>query len=118
MKISEMTNNQACDALAKITECVGNITDDTAMKPLIKELTQETTTMNMLEVLQKLVPLITVSHRMDVYGIFSAILQKPATVIGDMSLGETFKEIKASLDPELIRFFDLLLTRTKNTANS
>lgn len=111
MKLSEMTNDQACDAIVRLTQPIANITDDPEVEPLLKELAthegeDRTTGLKVIsKMLPRVVPLLLKDHKKDVYEIISVLSGKKPNEIGKMLLPETIAVIRDSVDNDLIGFF-------------
>lgn len=119
MKLSEMTNDQACEAIIKLTQPVANITDDEAFDPILKELASYAgKPVNGLKILSamlpKVVPLLLRSHKKDVYVIISVLSGKSEAEIGQMKMTETITILKESIDEDLIGFFRSSVRQTAN----
>ena len=108
MKISEMTNDQATDAIIRIAPAISNICEDTEMLTIIDDL-QKFGEMNLLTAVGKLLPKITTlalkNHKHDVYEIIGALQMKPTAQVGKMNFAETIKAVKESYDDILAGFF-------------
>lgn len=111
MKISEMTNDQACDAIVRLTTPVANITDDPKLEPMLKELANNESKSGVSNLklissmLPKFVPLMLKDHKADLYEIISILSGKAKAEIGKMKLTETISILKESIDEDLISFF-------------
>ena len=121
MKISEMNNDQACDAIVRLTNPVSNITDDPKLEPLLQELAENggKADVSALKIfssmLPKVVPLLLKDHKNDLYEIISILSDKQRSEIGKMKLGETIAVLKESIDEDLISFFKSSSPVTKET---
>lgn len=108
MKISEMTNDQATDAIIRIAPAISNICDDDDMLSVIDEL-GKLGEMNLLTAVGKILPKVTTlalkTHKNDLYEIIGALQMKPAAVVGKMNFAETIKAVKESYDDILAGFF-------------
>lgn len=111
MKISEMTNDQACDAIVRLTQPIANITDDPAVEPMLKELASHegengVSALKIISsMLPKVVPLLLKDHKTDVYEIISVLSWKDRKAVGQMKLMETISVLRESIDEDLIGFF-------------
>ena len=121
MKISEMTNDQAADALVKMMPAVTNIINDKKSKELLQRLTvsegmsnQEVLTIILPEVLGYCLK----SHKEDTYAIIAALTMKPVSHIGKMNFIQTVKEVKDSIDKDLLDFFKSAGNSTENPGKS
>lgn len=106
MKISEMTNDQAADALVKIAPAIENILKDEATKPLLEKLAGAQG-MEPLQVVATILPEAVAfcmkEHKDDLYAVVAALTQK--TQVGKMNFLTTVKELKESIDEDLVGFF-------------
>lgn len=111
MKISEMTTDQACDAVVRLTNPIANITDDPKLEPMLKEIGQYEgrKDLSLLKVissmLPKAVPLLLKDHKNDLYEIISILSGKKREEIGTMRMTQTIAILRESIDEELIGFF-------------
>lgn len=108
MKISEMNNEQAADALIKLAEPFENICNDDEMldlmekikvaqgKPLVKSIG---------DILPKLVLYALKKHRNDLYAIIGAVTMKPVGEVAKMNFKETINIVKDSYDDIVRDFF-------------
>ena len=108
MKISEMTNDQATEAILRIAPPISNICDDAEMMTIIDDL-QKFGEMDLLPAIGKVLPKIVTyalkSHKHDLYEIIGALQMKPAEAVGKMNFAETIKAVKESYDDVLAGFF-------------
>ena len=120
MKISAMTNDQAADAIIKITPAISNIFDDQNSQELIDKLSKAEG-MTQQELFGKLLPEILAycmkDHKQDVYAIVGALMCKPVSEVGKMNFIQTVKEIKNSIDDDLLGFFKSSGTQTEMPGN-
>lgn len=105
MKISQMTNNQASEALIRLSSPLANILDDENTKPLLEDMEKLGTKGIVSQWLPKFVAYCLKDHKADVYEIIGALTFKPTKVVGNMNFLETVKELKESIDEDLIGFF-------------
>lgn len=108
MKISMMTNDQASEAMIRISTPMANILDDKRSKELIDgmaQVAQTTTTSAISAYLPKFVSFCLKDHKDDLYEIIGALTFKPASVVGNMNFIETVKEMRESIDEDFIGFF-------------
>ena len=117
MKISEMTNDQATEALIRISEPFANICDN---DEIVSMLTRYVTYGNLpkIKTIGKIMPeLVTYAlkeHKRDVYEIIAALQMKPVSEIGKMNFKETLDAIKNSYDEVLRDFFSSSVPVIKN----
>lgn len=108
MKISEMTNDQATEAIIRIATPISSICEDEEMLSIIDDL-GKLGEMNLLTAVGKLLPKIVSvalkTHKNDLYEIIGALQMKPAVVVGKMNFAETIKAVKDSYDDILAGFF-------------
>lgn len=108
MKISEMTNDQATEAIIRIAPPISNICDDEKMMEIIDDLGKfgETDLFTAIgRILPKIVTCALKDHKFDLYEIIGALQMKPAEVVGKMNFAETIKAVKESYDDILAGFF-------------
>ena len=116
MKISEMTNDQATDALIRIATPLSNICDDEEMLRILDDL-KSLGDMNLLTAVGKLLPKIVTyglkKHKTDVYEIIGALQMMPTTKVGSMNFAETIQAVRDSYDDVLASFFTESALRIK-----
>lgn len=108
MKISEMTNDQATQAMIKLAQPIANIMDDPNAESFFKELAdqKDKKLLNTIgTVLPKAVAFCMKDHKKDLYEIISALTLIPSSKVGSMNFMETVKELKGSIDEDFIGFF-------------
>ena len=114
MKLSEMNNDQATDALIKLSGPFENICGDDEVKEALDEISK-LNDKHVIEAIGTLIPLMTnlllKKHKRDLYEIVSALTMKPITAIGKMNFKETVNALQESYDDILRDFF----TRTALT---
>ena len=108
MKISEMTNDQATEAMIRISTPIANICDDEEAIAIIDSL-QKTDNMNAIEIIGKLLPrFITYAfkaHKADLYEIVGALLMEPTAKVGKLNFRDTVQAVRDSYDEILAGFF-------------
>lgn len=108
MKISEMTNDQATEALIRISTPLSNICEDDEMLSLMDDL-QAMGDMNLLTAIGRLLPKIVTyalkKHKADVYEIVGALQMVATHEVGNMNFAETIKAFRDSYDDVLAGFF-------------
>ena len=108
MKISEMNNDQATDAMVRISAAFGFICEDEEMLSVIDDLQKlgETPIMQAIpKVLPKFATLAFRKHKNSLYEIIGALCQKSAKEVGKMNFKETIALVKESYDDILRDFF-------------
>jgi hypothetical protein len=118
MKISEMTNDQATEAIIRIATPISNICDDEGMLEIIDSL-GKMGEMNLVTAVGKILPKIATyalkDHKNDLYEIIGALQMKPTAEIGKMNFAETVKAVRDSYDDVLAGFFtDSVRSARKN----
>lgn len=108
MKISEMTNEQATNALIRISEPISNICDNEEVVALLDEFSK----MEKLglvraigRMLPKLIAFALKDHKKDLYEIIGALADKPTAKIAEMNFKETVELVRTSYDDILRDFF-------------
>ena len=118
MKISEMNNEQATEALIRLSVPFGNICEDENTVKLLEEFknTEEITNLQSLgKVLPKVVTYLLKDHKADVYEIVGVLSMKTAAQVAKMNFAETIRIIKESYDEVLVGFFQSSVKQTKGT---
>ena len=108
MKISEMNNEQATEALVRIATPVGNICDDektVAMFEQFKRFGEETSLQEIGRMIPQITTLLLKSHKEDIYEIVGALTFKTVKQVAGMNFMETVQVIKESYDEVLHNFF-------------
>lgn len=108
MKISEMTNDQAADAMLKIAPAIENLLKDEATKPLLEKLAGAQgmdTTAIVATILPQAVAFCMKDHKDDLYAVVGALTMQPVGKVGKMNFVSTVKELKESLDEDFLSFF-------------
>ena len=108
MKISEMTNDQACEALIRLSQPVANIAEDENMKPFLDEI-QEAGKKPFFaaigSLLPKFVSIAIKDHKSDMYEIVGALTFQHTTKVAKMNFVETLKTLRESIDEDFLSFF-------------
>lgn len=105
MKISEMTNDQATQAIISITGPISNICDDEEALKLLDEVKGKTVAEALAKNLTQIVAFLLDKHKADLYQIVGALCAVPVGKVGKMNFMETVKEIQNSIDDVVIGFF-------------
>lgn len=110
MKISQMTTDQAADALVRIADPASNIMhDEDTIAVLGKLANGNDAPLNFIA--DNLVPVATVllkTHRNDMYEIIAALSEKSKEEIAGQKWTETLKDIRDCWDGDLVDFFGSL----------
>lgn len=107
MKLSQMTTDQAADALIRISEPASNIMHDADTIAVLEKLVKGDE-QPLSFIADNLVPVITVllkTHRSDLYEILAAFSEKNTADIAGQKITDTIKDIKECWDGELMDFF-------------
>lgn len=108
MKISEMTNDQAADAMIRLAEPIGKLCDDEEAVAMIDEYKNKIK-MPLFYVVGRLIPRLVAyfmkNHKHEVYEIVSILSGEKNENIGKMQFTETVQIIKNSYDDVLATFF-------------
>ena len=108
MKISEMTNDQATDAMLRLAGPFSNICDDEEALALIDKF-DGMKGMKMFQAVGKILPDFVAfglkKHKQDLYEIVGALLMEPTAKVGKMNFAATIKAIRDSYDDILAGFF-------------
>lgn len=121
MKISQMNNEQAADALIRISEPMGRICDD---KDLVAMLDKFSTLKDVGivrafgRILPQLVAYALKKHREDLYDIIGALEMKPKEEVAKMNFVETVKIVRDSYDDVLRDFFTSSAVMDKMTVTA
>lgn len=108
MKISEMNNDQATEAMIRIAGPISNICDDEDMLAILDEIANSKN-IPVVKMVAKILPKFTAfglkKHRDDIYEIISALHMIPVAEVGGMNFAETMRIIRDSYDDILASFF-------------
>ena len=108
VKISEMTNDQATEAMIRISTAFGFICDDQEMIGLIDDL-QNMASTPIIQAIPKILPKFTMlafgRHKDNLYEIVGALAGKTRKEVGKMNFKETIAFIRESYDDILKDFF-------------
>lgn len=119
MKISEMTNDQATEALIRLSVPFGNICDDDETMKLGEKYFKLREELPVIKAIGSALPQITAhllkTHKEDVYEIIGALTFKSKSEVAKMNFKETIKILKESYDDTLRDFFQSSAARMKGT---
>lgn len=116
MKITEMTNDQAAEAMIRLAVPFGNICEDEEALKLIDEYKgMENTPLikTIGKLLPKVVAYILKTHKADLYEIVGALTFQTAEKVAKMNFAETVKIVKESYDEVLTSFFTSSVSQMK-----
>ena len=119
MKISEMTNDQAADALIRLSVPFGNICEDEEAIKIIDEY-NGMRKLPLVKAIGKLMPQISSyllkAHKNDLYEIVGALTFQTKAAVAKMNFFDTIKVLKDSYDEVLQSFFTSSVQQMKDTA--
>ena len=118
MKLSEMTTNQATDALILLAEPAAEIVNDDRIFDLIKKagtLAEAGWQKQIAFIMREVAPVLLKDHRDALYTVLSIMTGKTPKQIGEQRAKETYDDIKGCLDSDLIGFFTPLEAQEKKT---
>ena len=108
MKISEMTNEQAAEALTRLAVPLGNLCEDKQIDTMLKKY-QGMKKMPGLQIIGKFLPEVATfalkNHRDDMFEIVGALTMQTKAAAAKMNFVETLKILRESYDDTLKDFF-------------
>ena len=118
MKISEMSNEQAAQALIDLTEPISRICDDQQLEELLEKyrtLKEESMFKTIGQLLPRIISYAIKDHKDDIYKVVSVLIGKPVSEVAEMKLFDTIKVVRESYDEVLASFFTSLGKPIKTT---
>lgn len=118
MKITEMTTDQAAEALVKLSAPIGNICDDediTKISVKYREMKEVENIRALGRLLPEIVAYALKKHKRDFYEILGVLIGKTPEEVGQMNFAETIKAVKGSYDEVLRDFFTSHVKQVKDT---
>ena len=120
MKISEMNNEQAAEAILRLSVPFGHICDDEEMIGLIKKYQEMSKGEPTIKVFGKIIPELAMyafkTHKNDLFEIVGALTHQTQAQVAKMNFALTIKVIRDSYDEVLKDFFTSSRTRMNVTA--
>ena len=119
MKLSEMTNEQAAEAMIRIAEPISSICDDKEAMKILEEfaaMADETIVFAIAKKLPVIAGYLLKKHRADLYEIIGGLTFKPADEIKGMNFFATVKVMQDSYDEILKSFFTSSATANGTSA--
>lgn len=120
MKISEMTNEQAAEALIRLSVPFGNICEDEEALKMLDEY-RAMSKMPMIQTIGKMLPKFISyalkSHKADLYEIIGALTFQTKEKVAKMNFVDTIKVVRESYDEVLKSFFTSSATLTEKSAD-
>lgn len=118
MKISEMTNDQAADALIRLAVPFGNLCEDKKVVEMIDAYNKKGN-IPVIQSIGKFLPQIVLfllkDHKDDLYEIVGALTFHTQEQVAELNFVETVNVIKASYDEVLKSFFTSSVDQMKNS---
>lgn len=119
MRISEMNNEQAADALSKMAQPLGRLCDDPKVQEIIEKY-QSAKELPGLQMIGRMLPDVIGyamgSHKNDLFEIVGALTIQSTAKVAKMNFLETVRVIRESLEDETLRdFFTSFTKRTSAT---
>lgn len=118
MKISEMNNEQAAEALIRLSVPFGNICEDEEAMKMLDEY-KAMSTQPFIQTVGKLLPQLIgyafKKHKDDLYEIVGALTFKKREAVAKMNFVETINVLRESYDEVLKSFFTSSATQTEKT---
>lgn len=113
MKLSELSTDQALDALCELTPYVSNIVSDETMVGAVGKVIEGAETLNVFgkaliltDRIGEIIPVLLKTHRPDIYGILSVVNQKEQREIAAQTAAETIRQVRELFgDRDLLAFF-------------
>ena len=110
MKISEMTNDQACEAIIRISGALANIFEDEGASALSEDIDkigkgEITLTSAMSTVIPRFVTFGIKNHKDDLYEFVGALTGKNIAEVANMNFIETINTVRDSWDEVASGFF-------------
>lgn len=110
MKISEMTNDQAAEALIRLAGPFAALADDEEIMTMLNEIkAMKSQGIAVMTATVKMIPRFVTfglaKHKKDLYEIVGALLQKPASAVGELNTLQTIKAVQDSFDEDTQTFF-------------
>ena len=113
MKLSELSTDQALDALCELTPYISSITADEELVGTLGKVMDTGENLNtygkfalLAGRVGEITPLLLKTHRSDVYGILSVVNRKSAADIAAQPVGETIRQVREVFqDSDLLSFF-------------
>ena len=120
MKISEMNNEQAAEALIRLGTPIGNICDDEKVVSLMEKFTKVDKDLPNIRKFGRVIPEIVAfalkTHKQDVFEIVGALTFKTKADVAKMNFLETVNVFRDSYDEVLKDFFTSSMNQTKGNA--
>jgi len=110
MKISEMSNDQACEAITRLCGPVARLCEDPEVKNIMDEIQTmgengENSIAAVARVLPRMVGFALKTHKDDLYEIVGALNEMPTAKVGKLSFAATVKMVRESWDEIIASFF-------------
>ena len=119
MKLSEMTTIQAASALARIAEPAAEIIEDVNVYELWRKagkMKNATPTTQAAFMMREIAPMLLEKHLNATLTVLSIMTGKSVETIGKQKIADTFKDIRESVDADLLGFFTPSKEQHENSA--
>lgn len=108
MKISQMTNDQACNAMIRMADPMSRLLEDDSIKPMLKQVSEmkDVPSVDIIgAMLQKVVTFAMKDHRQDLYEIIGAMTDATAEQVAEMNFMQTIACVREFADKDFLDFF-------------
>lgn len=118
MKISEMTNDQATDAMIRLASAFSVLFEDEQTEKFLTEINGKEWKYAIKSIIPKFVVYALSDHKNELYEIVGALNAIPVSEVGKMNFFETIESIQNSYDEVLENFFTSSVTVKKGKENA
>ena len=123
MKVSEMTCDQASEAMIRLSGPIARICEDEDAKAILDEIDRMGAEdagplAAVTKILPRLIAFGIQKHKGDLYEIVGALTMTPTAKIGGMNFVDTYNEVKNSWDDVLKSFFTSSAPRKRKTTTA
>ena len=121
MKISEMTNDQATEAMIRLSAPMANICEDEELVKILDQaqrMKKEPVIKTIGAIIPKLIMFGLKNHKQDVYEIIAALMMTSSVKVSKMNFAETVQCVKESYDDILRSFFTSYADAVKRDGNA
>lgn len=121
MKLSQMTNEQACNAMIRLADPVSRLLEDKSILPLLQqfsEMKDVPAAEAVGAILPKAVAFAMKDHRGDLYEIIGAMTDATAGQVAEMNFMQTIAVVMDFVDKDFVDFFKSSGNVTSNPGKS
>ena len=121
MKLSQMTNEQACNAMIRLADPVGRLLEDKSIIPLLKqfsEMKDVPAAEAVGAILPKAVTFAMKDHKGDLFEIIGAMTDTSTEQVAEMNFMQTISVVREFVDKDFIDFFKSSGNVTSNPGKS